>query len=152
MAALRAAGVAFEVVPGITAALAAAAENEIPLTLRGTSSAIVFATGHDVDGETLPRWAGLALAGATVAVYMGGGVAATLAARLIAAGLSPDTPAAVIGNASRGDRRAAAGRLADLAAIVERTAASGPVLFLVGDVVAAGNIAATAAPSAAAAA
>jgi uroporphyrin-III C-methyltransferase/precorrin-2 dehydrogenase/sirohydrochlorin ferrochelatase len=149
MAALRAAGIAFEVVPGITAALAAAAENEIPLTLRDTSSAIVFATGHDADGETLPRWAGLALAGATVAVYMGGSAAARVAARLIEAGLSPDTPAAVIENASRGDRRAARGRLADLAAIVERTAGSGPVLFLVGDVVATGSIAETVAPLAA---
>ncbi|MBZ0228546.1 MAG: siroheme synthase CysG, partial [Bauldia sp.] len=71
MAALRAAGVSFDVVPGITAAFAAAAENEIPLTLRDSSSALVFATGHDADGETLPGWAGLALGGVTVAVYMG---------------------------------------------------------------------------------
>ena len=71
MAALRAAGISFDVVPGITAAFAAAAETEIPLTLRDVSSALVFATGHDTDGDTLPGWAGLALSGATVAVYMG---------------------------------------------------------------------------------
>ena len=76
IAALRAAGISFDIVPGITAAFAAAAEAEIPLTLRDTSSSLVFATGHDADGETLPGWAGLALRGATVAVYMGRTVAA----------------------------------------------------------------------------
>ena len=75
MAALRAAGVSFDVVPGVTAAFAAAAETEMPLTLRDVSSSLVFATGHDADGETLPGWAGLALSGATVAVYMGRSVA-----------------------------------------------------------------------------
>ncbi len=79
MAALRAANVSFDIVPGITAAFAAAAEAEIPLTLRETSSSLVFATGHDADGETLPDWAGLALRGATVAVYMGRTVAASVA-------------------------------------------------------------------------
>ena len=65
MAALRAANISFDIVPGVTAAFAAAAEAEIPLTLRETSSSLVFATGHDADGETLPDWAGLALNGAT---------------------------------------------------------------------------------------
>jgi len=86
IAALRAAGICFDIVPGITAAFAAAAETEIPLTLRDASSALVFATGHDVDGETLPGWSGVALAGATVAVYMGHTVAAKVATRLIEAG------------------------------------------------------------------
>ena len=116
MAALRAAGISFDVVPGITAAFAAAAENEIPLTLRDTASALVFATGHDADGDTLPGWAGLALSGATVAVYMGRTVAAKVAARLIEAGLAAATPVAVIENASRPDRRAYAGRLDELGA------------------------------------
>src|SRR5262249_27062452 len=71
MAALREAGISFDVVPGVTAAFAAAAEAEIPLTLRDKASALVFAAGHDADGETLPGWAGLALSGATIAVYMG---------------------------------------------------------------------------------
>jgi uroporphyrin-III C-methyltransferase/precorrin-2 dehydrogenase/sirohydrochlorin ferrochelatase len=143
MAALRAAGVPFDIVPGITAAFAAAAETEIPLTLRETSSALVFATGHDADGETLPGWAGLALAGATVAVYMGRTVAGKVAARLIEAGLSATTPVAVVENASRADRRAYAGRLDQLAAIAGGHDLNGPVLILVGEVVALGNIAET---------
>jgi uroporphyrin-III C-methyltransferase/precorrin-2 dehydrogenase/sirohydrochlorin ferrochelatase len=142
MAALRAAGISFDVVPGITAAFAAAAETEIPLTLRDSASALVFATGHDADGETLPGWAGLALNGATVAVYMGRTVAAKVAARLIETGLNASTPVAVIENASRPDRRAYAGRLEELGNIAGNQALSGPVLILIGDVVAAANIAA----------
>jgi uroporphyrin-III C-methyltransferase/precorrin-2 dehydrogenase/sirohydrochlorin ferrochelatase len=141
MAALRAAGISFDVVPGITAALAAAAETEIPLTLRDSSSALVFVTGQDADGETLPGWAGLALSGATVAVYMGRAVAAGVAARLIEAGLPASTPVAVVENASRRERRAYAGRLDELPKLAARPELTGPVLFLIGEVVAAGNIA-----------
>ncbi len=140
IAALRAAGISFDIVPGITAALAAAAENEIPLTLRREASSLVFASGHDLDGETLPDWAGVALAGATVAVYMGHSVAARVAARLVEAGLAPSTPVAVVANASRPDRQAAAGRLADLGAIAARPELAGPVLIIIGDVVGAGAI------------
>ncbi len=143
MAALRAAGVSFDVVPGITAAFAAAAETEIPLTLRDRSSALVFATGHDADADTLPGWAGVALSGATVAVYMGRTVAAKVARRLIEAGLAASTPVAVIENASRPGRHAYAGRLDELAAIAGGNDLSGPVLILVGEVVALGNIAET---------
>ena len=141
IAALRAAGIAFDIVPGITAAFAAAAEAEIPLTLRETSSSLVFATGHTADGETLPGWAGLALRGTTVAVYMGRTVAPQVAARLIEAGLSAATPVAVIENASRANAQAYAGRLDQLAAIAGRPEIDGPVLIIIGDVVAAGAIA-----------
>jgi uroporphyrin-III C-methyltransferase/precorrin-2 dehydrogenase/sirohydrochlorin ferrochelatase len=141
MAALRSAGVSFDIVPGITAAFAAAAEAEIPLTLRDSSSSLIFATGQDADGQTLPDWAGLALGGATVAVYMGRSVAAAVAARLIEAGMNASTPVAVIENASRPDRRAYAGRLDELAQLAARPELTGPVLILVGDVVAQGNIA-----------
>ena len=141
IAALRAAGISFDIVPGITAAFAAAAEAEIPLTLRNVSSSLVFATGHNADGDTLPDWAGLALGGATVAVYMGRTVAAKVAARLIEAGLSASTPVAVIENASRADRRAYAGRLDGLAALAARPETAGPVLIIVGEVVAAGALA-----------
>jgi uroporphyrin-III C-methyltransferase / precorrin-2 dehydrogenase / sirohydrochlorin ferrochelatase len=146
VAALRGAGISFDIVPGITAAFAAAAETEIPLTMRGQSSALVFATGHDADGETLPGWAGLAISGATVAVYMGRTVAAKVATRLIEAGMSASTPVAVIENASLQDSRAYAGRLDELADITERPDLDGPVLIIVGDVVAAGAIATEPAP------
>ncbi len=160
MAALRAANVSFDVVPGITAAFAAAAEAEIPLTLRDQeagsadgatgkrrgASSLVFATGHDADGDTLPGWAGLALTGATVAVYMGRSVAARVAARLIESGIAASTPVAVVENASRADRRAYAGRLDELAGIAARPDMTGPVLFIIGEVVAEGAIAAAPAP------
>jgi uroporphyrin-III C-methyltransferase/precorrin-2 dehydrogenase/sirohydrochlorin ferrochelatase len=146
MAALRSAGISFDIVPGITAAFAAAAETEIPLTLRGQSSGLVFASGHDADGETLPGWAGLALSGVTVAVYMGRTVAAKVAERLIGAGMGPATPVAVVENASHADRRAYAGRLDELAELADRPELSGPVLIIVGEVVAAGAVAAAPLP------
>jgi uroporphyrin-III C-methyltransferase/precorrin-2 dehydrogenase/sirohydrochlorin ferrochelatase len=137
IAALRRAGVSFDIVPGITAAFAAAAETEIPLTLRGVASSLIFTTGHDAEGETLPEWAGLALSGATVAVYMGLTVAAKVAEKLISAGLRPATPVAVIENASLPQRRAFAGRLDELGRITAGEL-TGPALILVGDVVAEG--------------
>ena len=136
MAALRAAGIPFDIVPGVTAAIAAAAENEIPLTLRDVASTFILATGHDMRGDTLPEWAGLALAGSTIAVYMGRSVASKVAARLIENGLSASTPVAVIENASREDRRAFAGRLDELAGIADRPELDGPVVIIVGKVIA----------------
>ena len=100
MQALRDAGISYEIVPGVTSAFAAAADFELPLTLRGVTSSLVFTTGHDLKGAALPDWAKLAISGATVAVYMGRSVAADVANRLIDAGLSPDTAVAVVENAS----------------------------------------------------
>jgi uroporphyrin-III C-methyltransferase/precorrin-2 dehydrogenase/sirohydrochlorin ferrochelatase len=140
MAALREAGLFFEVVPGVTSALAAAAEAEIPLTLRGTASTLVFATGQDAGGDVLPDWAGLALSGATVAVYMGRSVAARVAARLIEAGLDADTPAAVIESATLPERRTFSGSVADLAAFGGGSGSGGPALILIGKAVAEGAL------------
>lgn len=140
MAALRRAGIPFEIVPGVTSALAAAAEAEIPLTLRGAASSLVFATGHDASGDVLPDWAGLALAGATIAVYMGRSVAAEIAARLMQAGLAAATPVAVIENATLPERRAFAGVLGDLAAFAERADVEGPTLILIGRTAAEGAL------------
>ena len=136
MQALRDAEIAYEVVPGVTAAFAAAADFRLPLTLRGVTSSLVFTTGHDLKGEVLPDWARLAIAGATVAVYMGRSVAAEVAGRLIAAGLSPDTAVAVAENASLPGRRLLHGTIADLPALAGRSELSGPVMTLIGDAVA----------------
>lgn len=152
MAALRAAGISFDIVPGITAAIAAAAEAEIPLTLRDVASSLVIATGHDLRGDTLPDWAGLALSGSTVAVYMGRSVAAKVANRLMQNGLPGSTPVAAIENASRADRRAYAGRLDELAAIADRPEIDGPVVIIIGQVVAESALGAAPAPLAALAA
>lgn len=139
MAALRDAGVPYEVVPGVTAAFAAAADFELPLTLRGVSSSMVFTTGHDLKGNSLPDWAKLAISGATVAVYMGRSVAAEVAGRLIEAGLSPDTAVAVVENASLANRRRFHGTLADLPSLEARADLSGPVMTIIGDAVAGAN-------------
>lgn len=141
MAALRAADISYEVVPGVTAAFAAAADFELPLTLRGVTSSMVFTTGHDLKGETLPDWAKLAISGATVAVYMGRSVAADVAGRLIGAGLSPDTAVAVVENASLAERRKFHGTLADLPSLESHVDLDGPVMTIIGDAVAGANFA-----------
>lgn len=135
MEALRAGEIGFEIVPGVTAAFAAAASAQIPLTLRGVASNLVFATGHNAKSETLPDWAGLALKGATVAVYMGRTVAAAVADKMINAGMTPETPVAVIENAAHPDERQFAGTLSDLAALSERGEIDGPVLIVIGEAV-----------------
>lgn len=139
MAALRDAGVSYEIVPGVTSAFAAAADFELPLTLRGVTSSLVFTTGHDLKGGSLPDWAKLAISGATVAVYMGRSVAADVAQRLIDAGLSPDTAVAVVENASLGARRRFHGTLADLPSLQDRGDLDGPVMTIIGDAVAGAN-------------
>lgn len=144
IAALREAGISFDLVPGITAAFAAAAETEIPLTLRGVASSLVFATGHDAASDTLPDWAGLALKGSTVAVYMGLSVAAKVAAQLVAAGVAAATPVAVIENASLPQQRAFVGRLDELG-LIAADGLTGPALFVIGDVVKASRLVAEAA-------
>jgi len=140
MAALREAGISYEVVPGVTAAFAAAVDFELPLTLRGVSSSMVFTTGHDLRGRTLPDWARLAISGATVAVYMGRSIAADVARRLIEAGLSPDTAVAVVENASLPHRRLLHGTLADLPALQDFSELTGPVMTIIGDAVAGADL------------
>ncbi|WP_434713056.1 siroheme synthase CysG [Rhizobium sp. YTUHZ045] len=139
MAALRAAGVTYEVVPGITSAFAAAADFELPLTLRGVASSLVFTTGHDLTGDVLPDWASLAVSGATIAVYMGRTVAASVAERLMQAGIPAETTVAVIENASRTERRLLHGTLADLPDLQHRNELTGPVMVIIGDAVAGAN-------------
>ncbi|MBL0373921.1 uroporphyrinogen-III C-methyltransferase [Rhizobium sp. KVB221] len=140
MTALRNAGITYEVVPGITSAFAAAADFELPLTLRGVASSLIFTTGHDLTGDVLPDWASLAISGATIAVYMGRTVAASVAERLIAAGLPEETTVAVIENASRRDKRMLHGVLADLPGLETRDDLAGPVMVIIGDAVAGANI------------
>lgn len=142
IAALRAAGIAYEVVPGITASLAAAADAAIPLTLRGTASQLIIATGHGAEGAEPEGWERLAADGATLAVYMGKSVADRIVARLAAAGLAGSTPVVAVENAGRTGRRLFAGTLAELALFAAREDLAGPVLILIGQAVAHGDLAA----------
>ena len=140
MEALRKAGITFEIVAGVTSASAAAADFELPMTLRGVASSIVFTTGHDLKGNSIPDWAGLAMKGATVALYMGRSVAGTVSERLIELGLSCKTPVAVIENASRDNRRLLTGTLADLHHIQAMRGLDGPTLIFIGRAAASANL------------
>jgi uroporphyrin-III C-methyltransferase/precorrin-2 dehydrogenase/sirohydrochlorin ferrochelatase len=141
IAALRAAGIAHDIVPGVTSALAAAADARVPLTLRGVASHLVFATGHGADGALPPGIEALAREGATLALYMARSVADGVAARLLAGGLPASTPALAVEQAGRDTRRLFAGALADLPALAARDDLAGPVLILVGPAVAHGDLA-----------
>jgi uroporphyrin-III C-methyltransferase / precorrin-2 dehydrogenase / sirohydrochlorin ferrochelatase len=140
LAALRAAGISHEVVPGVTSAFAAAADFALPLTLRGTASSLIFTTGHDLKGDALPDWAQLALSGATVAVYMGRTVAAEVSLRLVEMGLPSDTPVAAVENASRTDARLFHGTLADLPLLGNMDELTGPVMVIIGEAVAGADL------------
>lgn len=144
IAALRAAGIDHEVVPGVTSTLAAAADAKIPLTMRGLASHLVLATGHGAEDTEPAAFEAIAAAGGTVAVHMGKSVAGRVTARLLAAGLAPDTPAVAIENAGRGAARVFAGPLATLPALADRDDLDGPVLIIVGPAVALGDLAAAA--------
>lgn len=139
MAALRDASISYEIVPGITSAFAAAADFELPLTLRGVASSLVFTTGHDLNSNILPDWAKLAISGATIAVYMGRSVAASVAERLIETGLASDTAVAIVENASQPNRTLMHCTLKDLPAIEDRSELTGPVMVIIGDAVAGAN-------------
>jgi uroporphyrin-III C-methyltransferase len=115
--ALRAADIGYEIVPGVTSASAAAAQAGIPLTRRHTSRRVQFVTGADVTGQ-LPQslnWAALADPDATTVVYMGRRTFPAMAAKLIAHGLPPETPALVAESLGRPDERIVRTTVADLA-------------------------------------
>jgi uroporphyrin-III C-methyltransferase/precorrin-2 dehydrogenase/sirohydrochlorin ferrochelatase len=133
--ALREAGVAYSVVPGITAGLGAAAESEVPLTYRGEALRITLLTAHKAkDAETVD-WTTLTDQKMTVVVYMGMTAAPAIRAGLLAAGRSPQTPVGVFARATRPDSQAVVGALDDLPALV-REIDGGPAILIIGDVVA----------------
>ncbi|USA40105.1 uroporphyrinogen-III C-methyltransferase [Pelagerythrobacter marinus] len=133
LAACRAAGVPVRICPGITAASSAAASLGTPLTLRGQARALTFVTAHACAGDAADvDWQALADPGATLAIYMGKAMAGRIARRLIAAGLDPATPVALVENASLPDERRFDSRL-DLLPIAARSVlGEGPAVILVG--------------------
>ncbi len=129
----------FEVVPGVTAALAAGAYAGIPLTHRNTSSSLVFLTGHEdpKKHELQVDWRSFgALKNTTLAIYMGMGHLRQITGELIAGGLSPKTPAAVVQWASLGRQRSVTGTAATLADLVEKEKLGSPAIIFIGEVVA----------------
>ena len=133
--ALTAAGLRFEVVPGITAASGCAAALGIPLTHRGLASGVRFLTGHcRADAALDFDWPGLADPDTTLVVYMGLANIAEISARLIAHGLDPATPTAVINNGTTARQRVFLTSLSEVAESVAGRSFNGPVLFVIGRV------------------
>jgi uroporphyrin-III C-methyltransferase/precorrin-2 dehydrogenase/sirohydrochlorin ferrochelatase len=134
--ALSAAGVPFQVVPGITAAIGASAYAGIPLTHRDFAQACTFVTGNLQDGSIDLDWPALARPRQTVVIYMGLLTLPLLCARLIEHGRSAQTPAAIVQDATRPAQRVVVGTLESLPAQVAQAGLKGPTVILVGEVVA----------------
>jgi uroporphyrin-III C-methyltransferase len=132
---LRAHGVPVEVVPGVTAACAAAAQFNFPLTHRGEARRVVFTTARLEAGKLSGDWSAAADPEATMAIYMGGEVAGELSKLMIAAGRSASTPALAVEQAGGADARLYRGTLETLADQLAE-AGSGPVLIVIGQVAA----------------
>lgn len=135
IAALREAGIAYDVVPGITAGLGAAAESEVPLTFRQKATRITFLTAHKAKDADAVDWSLLTDTKMTVVVYMGITAAHSIRTGLLAAGRLPQTPVGVFARATRPDAKAVVGILDDLPRLVEQVE-TGPAILIIGDVVA----------------
>jgi uroporphyrin-III C-methyltransferase/precorrin-2 dehydrogenase/sirohydrochlorin ferrochelatase len=133
--ALREAGVAYSVVPGITAGLGAAAQFEVPLTFRHEALRITFLTAHKAKDADAVDWSVLTDEKMTVVVYMGMTAAQSVRAGLLAAGRSPQTPVGVFARVTRPDAQAAVGTLNELPSLIEKID-GGPAVLIIGDVVA----------------
>jgi len=139
IAACRAAGIAVEVVPGITTAQGAASRLLVSLTRRGEARRVQYITGHGRDGQ-LPAdidWASLADPAVTSIVYMPTKTLSDLVATAVAAGLDPTTPAVAVERATRADERVIAATIANLPARLAAEPPAGPVIVMIGRVFAA---------------
>ncbi len=138
ISALREAAISYSIVPGVSAALAAAADTATPVTLRGVSSGFIMATAHGADDTDLRHWVALAQSGMTLALYMGKSIASEVAQRLVAHGASPALPVGIVVNAGRHNMTAYSG---DLRSLIEchSTFSEGPAIILIGEAIAAGD-------------
>ena len=130
--ALEAAGIAWEVVPGITSASAAAASAGRSLTRRGRNGAISFITAQDAQGYAEHDWRALAQPGKTFAIYMGLRAARFVQGRLLLHGASADTPVTVVENASRPDERMVEMRVENMSESIAERDLSGPAIIFIG--------------------
>ena len=132
--AVRAAGLTVEVIPGVSAALGCAAEAMLPLTHRDHSSAVSFVAGQ-CKGLSEQNWSGLAGRGRTLVIYMGVATAEAIGDKLMADGVAPDMPVAVLEKGTCPGHRALKTLLADLGAMVTRENVCSPAIIVVGEVV-----------------
>ena len=127
------AGIPFEIVPGVTSALGAAADAGISLTQRGVSRSVSFLTPRVGDGEQASEWTRVALAADTAVIYMGAGQAGAISAALIAGGARPDLPVLVVENATLPQSRRIPLTLSALPSIAD-AGITGPALIMLGEV------------------
>jgi uroporphyrinogen III methyltransferase / synthase len=132
---LVAAGVAFEIVPGISSAIAGPTYAGIPVTHRSYATSLTLVTGHEAGGSTGIKWEALAQLDGTIVFMMGFGNLSTIAQKLIEHGVSLDRPIAVISKATTPEQRTVAGTLATIEAKVVAADLPTPALIVVGDVV-----------------
>ena len=132
------AGIVVEVVPGISAALGAAAAAQMPLTHRDAASVVSFVAGQ-CKGLSEQNWVGLAGVGRTLVIYMGVASADAIAEKLIADGLAPDTPLAVVENAARPEMRVLRGQVAGLSRLIASEGVSAPAIIVIGAIAARGK-------------
>ncbi len=130
--ALEAAGIDWQVVPGITAASAAAANIGASLTRRGRNSSLKFLTGHDVDGFAEQDWNDLSAKGATAAIYMGLKAATFIRGRLLMHGANGDTPVTIVSNASRPDQKVITTTLMAMPEAIKAADMQAPAILLLG--------------------
>jgi uroporphyrinogen III methyltransferase/synthase len=136
-----AAGVPFTVIPGITAAIAAPAYAGIPVTQRGMASTFTVLTGHEDPSKptTSLDWEFLARSGGTLVLLMGVDTLGGICRRLVDAGLAPDTPAAIVQNATRDTQRAVTGTVGDIAERAQAAGIRAPATTVIGRVVSLGE-------------
>ncbi len=133
---LRTAGLNVTVVPGITAAQGCAVSTGVPLTHRGLATSVRYVTGHRCKNTPLDLdWQGLADHDTTIVIYMGLANISEIADNLVAAGRAPQTPVLAVSNGTTPNEKRLVSNLSDIADDVGRVAFSGPVLFIVGQVV-----------------
>jgi uroporphyrin-III C-methyltransferase len=132
---LAEAGIKFEIVPGVTSAIAAPAYAGIPVTHRGYDPAVVFLTGKEAPGRDRTNWEALAKLNATIVILMGVANLRRNAERLMKHGKSPDTPVAIIEKGCTKEQRVVTGRLRNIADIVEKEGVKAPAVIVIGNVV-----------------
>ncbi|MDX2258215.1 MAG: siroheme synthase CysG [Hyphomicrobiaceae bacterium] len=132
---LAAAGLPFQIVPGVTAASGCACFAGIPLTHRDHAQACIFVTGHTKTGRLSASWSSVLQPNQTVVIYMGLGYLGELMADFLANGADPAMPVAVVENGTRPEQRVVVGTIADIAGKVVDAGVSGPSLTIIGTVV-----------------
>ena len=130
--ALTAAGISYQIIPGITAASAAVANIGQSLTKRGRNSSLRILTGHDIDGFAAHDWNELAKHDATAVIYMGKKASTFIRGRLLMHGASDTTPITIVENASRPDQKILSTTLLGLPDVISSAEVDGPAVIMLG--------------------